>query len=223
MPEMPEVETMVQRLQNWRGWRITDVKIDARMSAKAAKKFLPGDEYNSVIGQAVVDVYRRGKFIIFMTSSGAILAHNAMSGYWDMLEDPWTFDYVEGDRTSKDTDVRVMFKLECFGEQKTLRLVAQYANACNLFGRAGEETLTHKLDVLKRHCDAVGRPYEEIEKTVLDTVDVSNGGMTPRQVVEKCRRLAQLGFQHIIFNMRGGPEIEQIEILGREVIPEVEN
>jgi F420-dependent oxidoreductase-like protein len=49
------------------------------------------------------------------------------------------------------------------GEKKTLRLVATYADACNLFGSA--EEVAHKLDVLRRHCDDVGRDYDEIEKT----------------------------------------------------------
>ena len=108
------------------------------------------------------------------------------------------------------------------GERKTLRLVARYADACNLFGRAGEDVLQHKLDVLKRHCDEVVRPYEEIEKTVLDTVDFAPGKMTARQVVEKCRSLGKLGIQHAIFNMPGGPQVKHVETLGKEVIPEVQ-
>ncbi len=56
------------------------------------------------------------------------------------------------------------------GERKTLRLVAQYADACNLFAYLGSDVLAGKLDVLKRHCDAEGRPYDAIEKTVLGTV-----------------------------------------------------
>jgi F420-dependent oxidoreductase-like protein len=51
------------------------------------------------------------------------------------------------------------------GERKTLRLVAQYADACNLFGSA--EEITHKLDVLRAHCDSVGRDVAEIEVTAL--------------------------------------------------------
>jgi F420-dependent oxidoreductase-like protein len=51
------------------------------------------------------------------------------------------------------------------GERKTLRLVAQYADACNFFG--GPEDVAHKLDVLRRHCDTVGRDPNEIEVTVL--------------------------------------------------------
>src|SRR5215212_12270565 len=56
------------------------------------------------------------------------------------------------------------------GEQKTLRLVARYADACNLFAMPGEEgleALSHKLDVLRAHCEAEGRPFEAIEKTVI--------------------------------------------------------
>ena len=56
------------------------------------------------------------------------------------------------------------------GEQKTLRLVAQYADACNLFARMGGDVIRQKLDVLRGHCEAVGRPYDEIERTALGTV-----------------------------------------------------
>ncbi|MFD2796486.1 LLM class F420-dependent oxidoreductase [Promicromonospora vindobonensis] len=56
------------------------------------------------------------------------------------------------------------------GEQKTLRLVAQYGQACNLFGGAGDEaleTVKHKLEVLRGHCDRLGTDYNAIEKTML--------------------------------------------------------
>ncbi len=53
------------------------------------------------------------------------------------------------------------------GERKTLRLVARYADACNVFDIPdGGKTVRHKLDVLRRHCEAAGRPYEEISKTI---------------------------------------------------------
>ncbi len=51
------------------------------------------------------------------------------------------------------------------GERKTLRLVAQYGDACNLI-TASPEDVAHKLDVLRRHCDAVGRDYDQIRKTI---------------------------------------------------------
>jgi alkanesulfonate monooxygenase SsuD/methylene tetrahydromethanopterin reductase-like flavin-dependent oxidoreductase (luciferase family) len=56
------------------------------------------------------------------------------------------------------------------GERKTLRLVAQYADACNLF-LAPPEEIAHKLNVLRRHCDDVGRDYDEIAKTVAGTLN----------------------------------------------------
>jgi F420-dependent oxidoreductase-like protein len=56
------------------------------------------------------------------------------------------------------------------GEKKTLRLVAQYADACNLFAISPEET-KRKLDILRAHCDAVGRDYDSIQKTILGRVD----------------------------------------------------
>lgn len=107
------------------------------------------------------------------------------------------------------------------GEQKTLRLVAQYADACNLFARAGSDVLAHKLDVLRRHCEAVGRPYEEIEKTSLDTVRLADGHMTAGDVLAHCRALADLGIQHAIFNMPNVQDIVPLEVFGREIIPAV--
>jgi F420-dependent oxidoreductase-like protein len=56
------------------------------------------------------------------------------------------------------------------GERKTLRLVAQYADACNLFP-SGTDEMKHKLDVLRGHCDEVGRDYDEIAKTMLGTLN----------------------------------------------------
>jgi F420-dependent oxidoreductase-like protein len=107
------------------------------------------------------------------------------------------------------------------GEQKTLRLVAQYADACNLFARAGADTIRQKLDVLKRHCEAVGRPYEEIERTALGTVELGPGKMTAADVIAFCRSLADLGIQHLLFNMPNVHELAPLETFGREIIPAV--
>lgn len=107
------------------------------------------------------------------------------------------------------------------GENKTLRLVAQYADACNFFAALGQDTLRQKFDVLKRHCDAVGRPYEEIERTALDTVNLAAGEMSAAQVIETCRGLAGVGIQHVIFNMPNVHEIKPLEQFGREIIPAV--
>ena len=107
------------------------------------------------------------------------------------------------------------------GENKTLRLVAQYADACNFFARLGNDVLRQKLDVLKRHCEAVGRSYDEIERTTLGTVHLAPAGTTATQVIETCRGLADVGIQQAIFNMPNVHEIEPLERFGREIIPVV--
>ncbi|MFN8478188.1 MAG: LLM class F420-dependent oxidoreductase [Kouleothrix sp.] len=107
------------------------------------------------------------------------------------------------------------------GEQKTLRLVAQYADACNLFARMGSEVLQQKLDILKAHCEAVGRPYDAIERTALGTVHLAPGRDTAASVIALCRSLAGLGIQHVIFNMPNVHELAPLETFGREIIPAV--
>jgi F420-dependent oxidoreductase-like protein len=106
------------------------------------------------------------------------------------------------------------------GEQKTLRLVAQYADACNLFARMGADVLRQKLDILRGHCEAVGRPYDSIERTALNTVNLA-GDDTPASIIAQCRELAGLGLQHIIFNMPNAHDLAPLETFGREIIPAV--
>jgi F420-dependent oxidoreductase-like protein len=107
------------------------------------------------------------------------------------------------------------------GEKKTLRLVARYADACNLFGRMGPDLLRQKLDVLKRHCDEVGRPYEQIEKTVLIGNAFDSGKISPKDFVAECRSLRQMGFTHAILSFRDVATLQPLELAGREVIPHV--
>ena len=107
------------------------------------------------------------------------------------------------------------------GEQKTLRLVAQYADACNLFARIGVDSLRVKLDVLRRHCDALGRDYNQIEKTCLDSIHLAPGKLDPAGVIARCRELSAAGIQHAIFNMPNVHEIQPLETFGREIIPAV--
>ncbi len=105
------------------------------------------------------------------------------------------------------------------GEKKTLRLVAQYADACNLFAGRGLDALRSKLDVLKGHCEQVGRDFNEIEKTTLGTVHLAPGKMGVPDVIRLCQELAGLGIQHAIFNMPNVHEIAPLETFGREIIP----
>jgi F420-dependent oxidoreductase-like protein len=105
------------------------------------------------------------------------------------------------------------------GEQKTLRMVAQYADACNLFARLGTDELHRKLEILKGHCEAVGRPYDEIERTALGTVHLAPGAMSPSEVIAFCKEVADTGIQHLIFNMPNTHELAPLEIFGKEIIP----
>lgn len=112
------------------------------------------------------------------------------------------------------------------GEQKTLRLVAQYGDACNFFARLGEETLRHKLGVLAGYCETLGRPFAEIEKTTLSTLTITrdgrDGSLTPAQAVEYFASLAAIGIDHAIFNTPRVHEPEFFDLVGAEVIPAVE-
>ncbi len=108
------------------------------------------------------------------------------------------------------------------GETKTLRLVAKYADACNLFP-VSNEVLSHKLDVLKRHCEAVGRDYNSIEKTVLGRISPgASGGLATKEFIDNCRAWAGLGIQHVIISdVPNVQDIKPLEVIGREVIPAV--
>ncbi|MGC5221242.1 LLM class F420-dependent oxidoreductase [Micromonospora sp. DT81.3] len=90
------------------------------------------------------------------------------------------------------------------GEKKTLRLVAQYADACNL-GLSPETA--RKLDVLRAHCDAVGRNYDDIEKTAMIPVDPES---TPATVASTMRDLSALGFTATYVYAVGYPEPERV-------------
>ena len=103
------------------------------------------------------------------------------------------------------------------GEKKTLRLVAQYADATNVFG--DPDTLRHKYAVLRAHCERLGRPYEEIERSVLKSVDLDRD--PPTAIVDRWGALAEAGAQHVIFSVRGVNDTTHLERLGAEVFPQL--
>jgi alkanesulfonate monooxygenase SsuD/methylene tetrahydromethanopterin reductase-like flavin-dependent oxidoreductase (luciferase family) len=105
------------------------------------------------------------------------------------------------------------------GEKKTLRLVAQYADACNVYGPV--ETVRAKLAVLKEHCGALGRDYGSIEKTTLGTVEIGSDKTGASEVITQCKALAELGVDHAIFNMPNVHEMKPLEVFGKEIIPAV--
>jgi F420-dependent oxidoreductase-like protein len=104
------------------------------------------------------------------------------------------------------------------GEQKTLRLVAKYADACNLFPTP---QVPHKLDVLRRHCEREKRNYDDIEKTTMFHFDVGERGENVRAIVERLRGLAGLGFATAIGGVKDAHKITPLEIMARDIIPAV--
>src|SRR4051795_12443296 len=103
------------------------------------------------------------------------------------------------------------------GERKTLRLVAQYADACNIFGPA--EVVAQKIDVLRRHCDAVGRDPNEIEVTAMYR-EIAPGA-TVDEIVRGAEEFAKIGVSTVVTGAVGddpggwleatfGPAMEQL-------------
>ena len=101
------------------------------------------------------------------------------------------------------------------GERKTLKLVARYADACNLF--PGPE-IEHKLDVLRGHCEAEGRDYDTIEKTSVGGFDVAMGSGA---LLEQLRRQHELGFTASYLMIPGPEPRAAIDVIGAEVVPEL--
>ncbi|WP_214402268.1 LLM class F420-dependent oxidoreductase [Pseudonocardia lacus] len=102
------------------------------------------------------------------------------------------------------------------GEKKTLRLVARYADACNLFAR---DDVAHKLDVLRAHCETEGRSYDDIEKTAQIVLDVGEKGEKVDEFLEELRRLAGLGIQAVQGKLPDVWDPRRMEVFAREVIP----
>jgi len=126
------------------------------------------------------------------------------------------------------------------GERRTLKLVAKYADACNLFGDL--PTIKQKLEVLRRHCDDVGRDPAKITKTRLgglfvaeDEAELQRGleryakqrgipidqvhgyvlAGTPDQLVEQAGRYFDAGLDGLIFNMIQAHQIEPVALAGK--------
>jgi alkanesulfonate monooxygenase len=102
------------------------------------------------------------------------------------------------------------------GEKKTLRLVARYAQACNLF--AGPD-LEYKLDVLRGHCATEGRDYDDIEKTVLVSIDPGERGEKIDDLLTQLQGLARLGVAEAHGWLPRTWETERLGLIGKEVVP----
>lgn len=99
------------------------------------------------------------------------------------------------------------------GEKKTLRLVARYADACNVFAGRDE---ARKLDVLRQHCEAVGRDYDTIYKTVYYAFNTSHGA---QRIIDDLGTLAGLGFDAAIGGVVNVWDVSPVEFIGSEIIP----
>ena len=104
------------------------------------------------------------------------------------------------------------------GERKTLRFVARYANACNLF--PGPD-LARKLDVLREHCDAENRVYDEISKSCYFIFDPGPRGEKTGEMIDQLGALAETGFDTAIGFVANVWELTPLEIIGSQVIPAV--
>jgi alkanesulfonate monooxygenase SsuD/methylene tetrahydromethanopterin reductase-like flavin-dependent oxidoreductase (luciferase family) len=109
---------------------------------------------------------------------------------------------------------RVPLMIGGSGERKTLGLVARLADACNiLVPEPGESR--RKLELLRRHCEDVGRDYEEIETTSLVEIDMRRGAPA---VLESLRQQHQEGIEHVIVNLPDAHEPATLERLAKEVL-----
>jgi len=106
------------------------------------------------------------------------------------------------------------------GPKKTLRMVAQYADTCNIGDWVGDENMQKALDTLKAHCENLGRDYDSIEKTSLCTVNLS-GDDTVSSIINRIEELSTMGFTHAIFNMPDVYNTTSVETFAREIIPAV--
>jgi F420-dependent oxidoreductase-like protein len=104
------------------------------------------------------------------------------------------------------------------GERKTLRFVARYAQACNLF--PGPD-LARKLEVLRAHCDAENRVYDEIRKTCYFIFDVGPNGEKANEMIDSLGALAEMGFDAAIGAVANVWELTPLELIGGQVIPEI--
>jgi F420-dependent oxidoreductase-like protein len=109
------------------------------------------------------------------------------------------------------------------GEKKTLRLVAQYADACNVFG--SPEGIARKFAILDAHCAAVGRDASTIERTTLQNVRLAPRDAarteTPTQVVDRFGELSDAGAEHVIFELKDVHEPAHLDIVGRDILPQL--
>jgi len=103
------------------------------------------------------------------------------------------------------------------GERKTLRLVAQYADATNVFG--GPEQIHHKYEVLREHCESIGRNPNEIERSTLQSINL--GRHSASEIVDWFGELADAGAQTVIASVATISDPAQLDAVGRDIVPQL--
>lgn len=126
---------------------------------------------------------------------------------WDGDESPFRGEHLHLERPIGQprplTSPRLPVLIGGAGQRRTLRLVAEYADACNLYDIPdGADTIRHQLGVLARHCADVGRPEHEVERTVTTALEPEE---TVDDFVARCEALAALGLEHVVVITRGRP------------------
>jgi F420-dependent oxidoreductase-like protein len=101
------------------------------------------------------------------------------------------------------------------GERKTLRLVAEHADACNIFGES-PEVVEHKLSVLRGHCDTLGRDYDEIEKTMIYAEDPT---ADPDGFLSSMERYAALGISLVTIWPSGDDPVAWTTTMCEQLLP----
>jgi F420-dependent oxidoreductase-like protein len=104
------------------------------------------------------------------------------------------------------------------GERKTLRLVARYADACNLFPTP---EIGHKLDVLREHCAAEGRDYDTIDKTSMFDLDLGRNGEGVDEALGSLGWLASMGITTVYVGLKNVQTLRPLEVMAERVIPVV--
>ncbi|GAA3727537.1 LLM class F420-dependent oxidoreductase [Plantactinospora mayteni] len=141
---------------------------------------------------------------------------------WSDDDGPFQGRHIEADRLLNSPQPlsrpRPPIMIGGGGEKKTLRLVAKYAQACNLFNTP---ELERKLAILREHCEREGRDYAEITKTVYQVMDVGENGEKTSQLLDELHRLHDLGFDVAIGGVPQLPRLDVLERIGAEVIPVV--
>lgn len=118
------------------------------------------------------------------------------------------------------------------GERRTLRLVAQYADMCNVFGSV--EEVAHRFDVLRQHCADVGRPYDAVTRTINYWALVAREEQradkqeryphawaidTPQQTIDTLKRYEEAGVQYAIVKLLDAADLDGVRLLAEEVLP----